>query len=249
MIDGIHLDHHHRRTAQAILSHPVSHNVEWRDVLSLLETIGEVREEHNGNFKVSVGGETETLHRPSGKDIGEPMVVDLRRMLTAAGVTAEGLRERLDVSTKPAATQPDGLAILVVSYHGADLYPTDATNGAPRRLVPEDPRGRLRTMHHKANNPEGWYGRVEPSWYSELAEALRPAARILIIGNGKGHSNVMLQFMQYLAEHDHDLMKRIVGSIESDDRDLTEAQILALSRKFYGEDAPRDHGDGRWGEN
>ena len=115
--------------------------------------------------------------------------------------------------------------------------------------MPEDPRGRLRTMHHKANNPEGWYGRVEPSWYSELAEALRPAARILIIGNGKGHSNVMLQFMQYLAEHDHDLMKRIVGSIESDDRDLTEAQILALSRKFYGEDAPRDHGDGRWGEN
>jgi hypothetical protein len=40
-------------------------------------------------------------------------------------------------------------------------------------------------MHHKANNPEGWYGEIEKSWYAEFAEALRPAAQILIIGNGK----------------------------------------------------------------
>ena len=248
MIDTAHLDHHHRTTAKAILSHPVSHNIEWRDVLSLLEAIGEVNEEHNGKFKVDVGGETETLHRPSGKDIGEQMVVDLRRMLGAAGITAEGLRERPEeVSANPSATEPSGHAILVVNYHGADIYPTDATNGAPRRIVPQDPRGRLRTMHHKANSPEGWYGRIEKSWYAELAEALRPAAQILIIGNGKGHSNGMLQFMQYLAQHDHELMKRIVGSIESDDEDLTEAKILALARGFYGEDSPRDHGDSRWG--
>jgi hypothetical protein len=249
MVDSTHLDNHHRRTAQAILSHPVSHNIEWRDVLSLLEAIGEVTEEHNGKFKVAVGGETETLHRPSGKDVGEQMVVDLRRMLGAAGITAEGLRERRDVSAQPATIEPRGHAILLISYHGADIYPTDASDSAPRRIVPEDPSGRLRTMHHKANNPEGWYGRIERSWYAELAEALRPAAQILIIGNGKGHSNGTLQFMQYLAEHDHDLMKRIVGSIESDAEDLTEADILALTREFYGDGSPRDHGDGRWGEN
>ncbi len=106
MIDATHLDHHHRRTAEAILSHPVSHNIEWRDVLSLLEAVGEVKEEHNGKFKVDLGGETATLHRPSGKDVGEEMVVDLRRMLAAAGITAEGLRERRDVSAQPAATEP-----------------------------------------------------------------------------------------------------------------------------------------------
>jgi hypothetical protein len=249
MVDSTHLDHHHRRTAEAILSHPVSHNIEWRDVISLLEAIGEVSEEDNGKVKVSVGGETETLRRPSGKDIGEQMVVDLRRMLGAAGITAEGLRERQDVSATPTGTEPRGHAILVIGYHGADVYPTDATDGAPTKIVPEDPRGRLRTMHHKAGNPEGWYGRIEESWYAELAQALRPAGQILIIGNGKGHSNGMLQFMQYLARHDHDLMKRIVGSIETDDEDLTEAKILALSRSFYGERSPRDYGDGRWGEN
>ena len=244
-----HLDHHHRSTAQAILSHPVSHNIEWRDVLSLMEAIGDVSEEHNGKVKVRIGGETETLHRPSGKDIGEQMVVDLRRMLGAAGITVAALAEPPDASADPAVTEPSGQAILVISYHGADVYPTDASTGAPKRIVPEDPRGRLRTMHHKAGNPEGWYGRIEASWYADLAKALRPAAEVLIIGNGKGHSNGTLRFMQYLAEHDHDLMKRIVGSVETDDEDLTEAKILALARDFYGEDSPRDHGDGRWGEN
>jgi hypothetical protein len=248
-MNATHLDHHHRTTAEAILSHPVSHNIEWHDVLSLLEAIGEVTEEHNGKFKVSVGGETEMLRRPSGKDIGEQTVVDLRRMLGAAGLTAEGLREHRGVSAEPAAPAPRGHAILVISYHGADIYPTDEMNGAPRRIVPEDPRGELRTMHHKANNPDGWYGRIEKSWYAELATALRPAAEILIIGNGHGHSNGMLQFMQYLAQHDHDLMKRIVGSVESDSEDLTEGEILALAKQFYGDSPRRDYGDGRWGEN
>jgi hypothetical protein len=58
MIGTTRLDHHHRSTAEAVLSHPVRHNIEWPDVLSLLEAIGEVSEEHNGKFKVDVGGET-----------------------------------------------------------------------------------------------------------------------------------------------------------------------------------------------
>lgn len=103
--DSRHLDHHHRRTAQAILSHPVSHNIEWRDVLSLLQAVGDVREEHNGKFIVSLGGETETLRRPRGKDVDEQTVVDLRRMLAAAGITAEALREHRDVSVRPAASE------------------------------------------------------------------------------------------------------------------------------------------------
>ena len=218
-------------------------------MLSLLEAIGEVTEEHNGKFKVAVGGETETLERPHGKDVGEQTVVDLRRMLAAAGITDEGLHERQDVSSQAAPTEPGGHAILVIGYHGADIYPTDASGGAPTRIVPQDVTGRLRTMHHKANNPDGWYGKVPKSWYAELAEALKPASQVLIIGNGRGHSNGVQKFSEYLAQHDHDLMKRVVGSIDSDAEDLTEAQILALAKQFYGDTPSRDHSDGRWGEN
>jgi thiamine biosynthesis lipoprotein ApbE len=84
------LSHHHRTTVEKILAHPASGNVEWREVLSLLENIGEVSEEHNGHFHVTVGPETETLHRPNDKDVDEQMIVDLRRLLVQAGYGEPG---------------------------------------------------------------------------------------------------------------------------------------------------------------
>ena len=79
------LSHHHRATVEKILAHPASGNVEWRQVLSLLEAVGEVSEEHDGHVKVTVGPETETLHRPREKDVDEQMIVNLRRLLVQAG--------------------------------------------------------------------------------------------------------------------------------------------------------------------
>ena len=79
------LGHHHRDTLEKLFSHSSSGNVEWRQVLSLLETLGTTSREHNGKLRVTLGPETEVLQPPSGKDIDEQMLVDLRRMLTNAG--------------------------------------------------------------------------------------------------------------------------------------------------------------------
>jgi len=79
------LNSHHRDTVEKILNHPASGNVEWRQVLSLLEKIGTTAEQHNGKVKVTLGAETEVLRPPRGKDIDKQMIVDLRRMLTQAG--------------------------------------------------------------------------------------------------------------------------------------------------------------------
>jgi hypothetical protein len=79
------LNNHHRDTLEQIFSHPSSGNVEWRQVLSLLEAIGTATEEHNGKFKVTLGPNKEVLEQPRGKDIDQQMIVDLRRILTEAG--------------------------------------------------------------------------------------------------------------------------------------------------------------------
>ena len=79
------LNNHHSDTLTAIFQHPVSHNIRWHDALSLMEAVGEVIEEHDGKFKVTLGPETEVFERPQAKDIGTQMVVDLRRMLRNAG--------------------------------------------------------------------------------------------------------------------------------------------------------------------
>jgi hypothetical protein len=83
--EHVHLNNHHRDTLEKILRHPTSHNIEWLDVLSLLEVVGTVDESHDGKFVVTLGSETETLERPKHKDVEIQVVVDLRRMLGSAG--------------------------------------------------------------------------------------------------------------------------------------------------------------------
>jgi hypothetical protein len=100
----MHFSSHHRDTLRKIFSHPTSGNIEWRDVLSLLEYVGTITEERNGKFRVTLGSETEVLEAPRGKDLDEQMIVDLRRMLGQAGLSPvdgtptpdEGRRDRGD---------------------------------------------------------------------------------------------------------------------------------------------------------
>jgi hypothetical protein len=80
------LNSRHRDTLDQIFSEPSSGNIEWRRVLSLLEAVGTTTKEHNGKIKVALGPEVEVLQPPKDKDIDQQMVVDLRRMLTNAGL-------------------------------------------------------------------------------------------------------------------------------------------------------------------
>ena len=80
------LNNHHRVTLDKIFSHPLSGNVEWRQVLSLLEAVATTTKEPNGKVKVELGGQTEVLQPPGGEDVDRQLVVDLRRMLTDAGL-------------------------------------------------------------------------------------------------------------------------------------------------------------------
>ena len=79
------LSNRHRDTIEKIFDRPSSGNVEWREVLSLLETVGDVVEEPNGRYRVTLGSETEVVDRPHGKDVDVQLLVDLRRMLRKAG--------------------------------------------------------------------------------------------------------------------------------------------------------------------
>jgi hypothetical protein len=88
------LSSHHLLTAERILSHPTGHNIEWRDAAALLAELGSISEESNGRFIVTLGAESEVFDRSRGKDLDTQQVIDLRRMLTAAGYTLDSLRSR-----------------------------------------------------------------------------------------------------------------------------------------------------------
>jgi len=90
------LNNHHRDTLMKIFQHPTSHNIEWRTVLSLLEAVGTVEENHDGKVRAHVGDTIIFLEKPRHKDIDVQQVLDLRHMLQDAGYKAvvEELEDR-----------------------------------------------------------------------------------------------------------------------------------------------------------
>lgn len=84
-----HLSQHHRVTLDHIERHPTTHNLEWHDVIGLLREVADVVEEHDGKFRVRLGDQRLVLTKPKHDDVSEQMVLDLRRLFTAAGYTAD----------------------------------------------------------------------------------------------------------------------------------------------------------------
>ena len=80
------LSSRHRNTLEKLLDHQGHANVEWREVIALLEQVADVEEEHNGTLKVKLGSEVLFLHRPKHKDVDQQMLVDVRHLLEQGGV-------------------------------------------------------------------------------------------------------------------------------------------------------------------
>ncbi len=84
----------HLRTYERIFQHPISHNLEWRDVHALFREMGHVEKESNGTMKVTRNGQSLVLHSTSNKDVSEmDEVMALRHFL-----------ERSDLPPDPAST-------------------------------------------------------------------------------------------------------------------------------------------------
>jgi hypothetical protein len=80
-----HLNSHQRDTLAHIFNHPLSHNIEWHSVVSLLEAVATVHETHKGHMLVTIGGESETFEPTRHKDLDAEQLASLRRLLRRAG--------------------------------------------------------------------------------------------------------------------------------------------------------------------
>jgi len=85
------LDHHHRHTVTQIFGHPVGRNIQWHDVVCLLERFGTVFETHRGSWACTIGETTYSLGRVRGRDISADQVIKVRHLLRDLGVNSEGV--------------------------------------------------------------------------------------------------------------------------------------------------------------
>jgi hypothetical protein len=214
----------HQITYDAVFQHPVSRNLAWRDVRSMLGAIpGVVEEERDGTLKVSRNGRTLVLHRPVRKDmadVGELM--DLRHFLE---------HSRDEVAPAPA----EGAHVLVVIDHRlARVYRTEFGGAVPERIVPYDAAGAGgRHLHHVEEDATGQRKPEQKEFYASVARTIERAGQVLLFGSGTGASSAMDQLLAELDRNHKELRRRVIGSYVVDEHHLTEDQLLARAREIY----------------
>jgi hypothetical protein len=219
----------HRKTLEALFRHPSAHNLEWMDVVSLIERIGVVQEQHNNKFGFEVGGEHYSMRKPHTKDLTSTEVVDLRHFLQRAGWSPEV------PSQAPAHPEPAPPTLMVVvDHHGARIYRIDTTPGNPskREVTPYDPHHFLHHLAHKEQSREqGQRAPEDPSFYKRIGDALAAGGRIVVVGHATGKSNAAQHLTEYLRTHHRETYQRIVREIGADLSATTPPQLLALAEE------------------
>jgi hypothetical protein len=80
------LNGRHQHTYEAIFRHPTAHNLEWHDVLSLLEALADVSEGNKGSIHVTRNGQMMTLPAPKHKDVASvEQLLEIRHFLEKSG--------------------------------------------------------------------------------------------------------------------------------------------------------------------
>ncbi|MCE9569630.1 MAG: type II toxin-antitoxin system HicA family toxin [Rhodocyclales bacterium] len=90
------MSHKHRNVLQAIYHDPVSANIHWREIESLLHHLGaEIEPAHGARYRITLNRHEFFVHHPHhGNEFGKPEVKHLRECLAAAGATLSRYDER-----------------------------------------------------------------------------------------------------------------------------------------------------------
>jgi hypothetical protein len=214
-----------RRTLDAIMRHPVAHNLEWKDVVSLFEKLGTVEQKANSEFVFQVGAERLNLRKPHGKDLESTEVADLRKFLA-----------RIDASPQTTPTA-DGAApslMVVMDHHGAKIYHVDvsAADASEHEIKPYDPHHFQHHLSHKdQSREEGQRTAEDPTFYERISQALAGAGKIVVIGHGTGKSNAAQHLIEYLKAHHSEIHARVVSEMSAELSSVTTRQLLEMAHE------------------
>jgi hypothetical protein len=211
-----------QRTYDRIFQHPVSHNLEWRDVHSLLGHLGEATEEANGNLRVTRNGQLLVLHAQRTKDVGSvDELMELRHFLERSETAA------------PAVAATEAHWLVVIDHHQARIFRTEIHGAVPQQILPSEPDAYFRHQPHSKDFSRGQEKPDPNSFFEPVTQALRAGGQILIFGCGTGSGSEMDQFVAWLKQHHADLATRIIGTAVVDESHLTSGELLAKAREFY----------------
>ncbi len=207
----------------SLLAGKLPRNLSWNEVIELMGKLGKVQPHEGNEVEFVVGSQRAFFKRPHSHSLGVDEVSRLRRFLHEAGAGAA-----------PKKSAPAGRIVVVIDHHLARIY-KDPGGFRPERedsMKPYDPHGFHRHLiHRKEAHYEGQRVPEETSFYEEIAEDLKPAKEIVLIGHGTGKSSALDFLVEYLKTHHSTIFPQVIATEAADLSALTEPEIEAIAKQ------------------
>lgn len=207
-------------TYNQVFQHPITHNLEWRDLQAMFEDLGTVEHEHNGNLKVTLNDQAVVFHSPALSDIATTeQVMQVRHMLEAHG-------------NKAVHAHPKHV-LVIMNHTATTVYHLELGKEGKEELIPGDNLGHHKHVHSKHDYSDHIEKPNNHTYYEAITASLEGAEKILIFGSGTGSSNAMDLYVAWLLEHHPKLSDNVVDAMIVDESHLTEEQMLHKAGLFF----------------
>ena len=219
------LDQKQETLLTSLLAGKLPRNLAWNEVIELIRRLGEVPPRSGNEVEFVVGSQRAFFNRPHTHSLEVDEVSRLRRFLHEAGLGAAA-----------AEPTPAGRTVAVIDHHIARIYQGLGGSGPERRVTekPYDPHGFHRHLiHRKESDYAGQHVPEEDSFYEQIAEALKSAREIILIGHGTGKSSALDFLLEYLKSHHSTILPQVIATKVMDLSALTEPQIEAIAKQHF----------------
>ena len=218
-----HLHHKFEVLRQNLMHGKLPRDLPWDDAVGLISHLGTVEAGGGDEFTFSIAKTHAPFKRPHSRQMELEDISKLRKLLHAA--------ESADpVRGKSTSRQ----LIVVVDHHSAHIF-AETGGSRPSALDTIEPADPHHYHHHLVHKKEAHYqgDRVpeDTAFYGAIADSLKEASEIVIIGHGVGKSSAASFLMEYLKSHRPDTAKLVKAQEVADLSALTEPQIEQLAER------------------
>jgi len=224
-----------KETLQKIFNYPVSGQISWKELLSLFNSLGADIKVYDASSKFKVrlrSGFMRVLDKPIDHLIDSKQeYLSLQKFFKDAGILPEHTSKRNTLNSLK--DKPDKLGVVYIDHHECKIYDNNPDAEAKSEIVPYDPDGFRWHLQLRYNN--SWRGNRVPVFYDffrDIAPNLAGYEKILIMGHGKGHSDIKNDFVKFLKKKHKKIADRIIGVLAVSN--LTERQLLSEANAFIG---------------
>ena len=127
------------------------------------------------------------------------------------------------------------MTVVLIDHHHARFFEPERGGGLAEagHLEPLDPHGFRRHLEHRKE--AGYQGQRTPEtdeFYERVAERLRNAPSIVVLGDGTGKSSAMRYLLEFLRARHAEIAARVAGSEDADLSSISLGEIEQIARRY-----------------